>query len=236
MPFLQEIEPVLLLQKLDQQLTRATQRKLVIPNDIQVCLTRITNLQKSIETAKQLLREQEVARKQMDTSIAQMEEKVIKLKTQQLAVKKNEEYQALTREIEQAQGKIHQLEEEGIELLDQLDRQQKEASLLQERVAVEVKEQEDGIAQFKEKEKQLAAEIASLESQLQEQSGVVSEKLLANWQRLRKSSVKPPLVVPAKGKVCDGCHMTISNDLESRLLAGELLVFCDHCGRLLYRE
>jgi predicted nucleic acid-binding Zn-ribbon protein len=236
MPFLQEIEPLLSLQKLDQQLTRASQRKQSIPNDIQVCLTQIANHQKRIEAAKQLLREREVARKQLDTSIAQMEEKVIKLKTQQLTVKKNEEYQALTREIELAQEKIHQLEEEGIALLDQLDLQQKEVAQLQEQVAEEVKAQEGIIGQLKEQERQLVAEIHSLESQLKEQSGVVSEKLLANWQRLRKSSTKPPLVVPVKGKACDGCHMTISNDLESRLLASELLVFCDHCGRLLYRE
>ncbi len=236
MPFLQEIEPLLSLQDLDQQLTRTLLRKQAIPNDIQVCLTRITQLHKALDNGKQQLREQEVARKQVDTSIAQMEEKIVKLKTQQLTVKKNEEYQALTREIELAQSQVHQLEESGIDILDMLDRQQQEVTVLQGQVTREVKEQEEAIALLKEKEKSLATEIGVLESRLQEQSGLVSEKLLANWQRLRKSSVKSPLVVSSKGKTCDGCHMKISNELESRLLSSELLVFCDHCGRLLYRD
>lgn len=231
-----EILPLLQLQSIDQELTKALTRKKSIPADIQTCLTRIAKLQEKLENQKSALKQCEVSRKETDSSIEQVEEKILKLKTQQLSVKKNEEYQALEREIGQAKEKVSELEENGLEILESLDRLQAEVEALQMSVNQEVEEVKTEIRALEEKEKELNKEIVALEEQLKEQSEQVEEKLLGNWKRLRKSSIRLPLVVSAKEKKCGGCYMRISNELESRLLTGELQVFCDHCGRLLYAE
>jgi predicted nucleic acid-binding Zn-ribbon protein len=231
-----EIKPLLDLQEIDQELSRGVARKKSIPADIQTCLTRIAKHQEKLENGKQQLKQQEVIRKEIDTSIEQAEDKIVKLKTQQLSVKKNEEYQALDREIALVKEKIGELEVNGLEVLDSLERLQGEVAQLQDSVAAEVAQVKDEIKALEEKGRELDAQINRLEESLKKQHGLVAEPLITHWQRLRKSAIKLPIVVSAKGKKCGGCNMRISNELESRLLMGELLVFCDHCGRMLYSD
>lgn len=236
MPKHSEITPLLELQSIDQELTKAITRKKSIPADIQACLTRIAKLQDKLENGKTDLRQCEVARKQNQTDIEQAEEKILKLKTQQLSVKKNEEYQALNREMEMIREKIGALEESGLETLEKLDQLQAEVEVLQGNVGKEVEEVKGEIKALEGKEKELNTEITTLEARLKEQGTQVDETLLTHWKRLRKGTTRLPLVVSAKDKKCGGCYMRISNELESRLLTGDLQVFCDHCGRLLYTE
>lgn len=70
-----QILPLLQLQDIDQELSKALIRKQSIPADIQTCLTRIAKLQEKLENQKTELKQCEVARKETDTSIEQMEEK-----------------------------------------------------------------------------------------------------------------------------------------------------------------
>ena len=82
---------------------------------------KVEDLETQIEAGKQRVREIEVHGKSLETEMAEVEEQVLKYRSQQLLGKKIEEYKALTHEIETAQGKVSDLEEKEIELLYELD-------------------------------------------------------------------------------------------------------------------
>lgn len=236
MPFHSDIEPLLELQETDIAIQKMEVRLKALPQEVQGALTKISRLQEELEAARQKVKDLEITRRQLDTELEQTEEKVIKLKNQQISVKKNEEYEALNREIEMAREKVGELEERGLEILEELDRE-KEVLAGREnetRDAIGVVEQE--IAQHKEQEKKLRKEKEELEKAREEQRGRVGEEFLARWDKLTHGKIKYPLIVPAAEKKCGGCFMRISNEVESRLLAGKREVFCDHCGRWLYRD
>ena len=81
----------------------------------------ITAEEANIEAASYALKEKEVERSELDTEIKTKEEAIARFRTQQLEVKKNDEYRALTHQIEQTEQDISDLEERGIELLIEID-------------------------------------------------------------------------------------------------------------------
>lgn len=231
-----EIQPLLELQEIDKELSRAESSKKGIPSEIDILQERIFERKKKLESTREALRKSEVARKQIDLTIQQIEEKVIKLKTQQLTVKKNEEYEALNRELVLSGEAIDAEEEKGLEILEEMDRLEMELQRLTKEVEEEVQEIEAAISALKKRGEALAVQIESVKEKLNQQSKRVTPSLLEVWNRLHQKKIRLPLVVSGKGKKCGGCHMRISNDLESRLLMGEVEVHCDQCGRLLYAE
>ena len=101
------------LQKIEQELARIPRRSALEGH--------ITAEEANIEAASHALKEKEVERSELDTEIKTKEEAIARFRTQQLEVKKNDEYRALTHQIEQTEQEISDLEERGIELLIEID-------------------------------------------------------------------------------------------------------------------
>ena len=87
------------LQKIEQELTR-------IPLERAKIEALIKTEKDNIESASQSLKEKEVQRNELDHEVKGKEADVARFKNQQLEVKKNEEYRALTHQIEQAEADI----------------------------------------------------------------------------------------------------------------------------------
>ena len=84
------------LQKIEQELTR-------IPKERSALEEHITAEKANIQAASYALKEKEVERNELDTEIKVKEEAIVRFRTQQLEVKKNDEYRALTHQIEQTE-------------------------------------------------------------------------------------------------------------------------------------
>jgi len=59
----------------------------------------------------------------------------------------------------------------------------------------------------------------------------ISRYLLAKYHLL-KQRYSAGALVEAEDDICSGCHITLSKNTVDRLKRG--LVFCDHCGRILF--
>ena len=86
------------LQKIEQELTRIPQERTALEG-------LITAEEANIEAAGHALKEKEVERNELDTEVKAKEEAIARFKNQQLEVKKNDEYRALTHQIEQSEKK-----------------------------------------------------------------------------------------------------------------------------------
>src|SRR3954463_2595139 len=104
------IEPLLILQDRDtKRLNLETQLK-AVPGDIARVEQKIAAEKSAIETAKTELRELEVKKKGLENDIGAAEAKVGQYRTQQLSIKKNDEYQAMGHQIETMVAQIADLE------------------------------------------------------------------------------------------------------------------------------
>jgi predicted nucleic acid-binding Zn-ribbon protein len=208
---LEIIEKLLILQDRDKQLFRGDAELESIEPEKQRALTKCNATQAALEAARQRTREIESRRKDLELQIQSINERIDKYSNQQLQTKKNEEYQALTNEINGCKAKISDLETELLELMDEAE----EAT-----EAVKTAEAEAG-------------DVKELEEERDRLAGEIDDRILASYERvqgLRGENV----VVGISHSACGGCHMKLTAQVVVTAKSGKELATCPHCSRILY--
>jgi predicted nucleic acid-binding Zn-ribbon protein len=227
------IENLLILQERDQEVRRLKDLLTSIPLGIQANEAEFQAEKDALESSKSKLQGLEVQRNDLDTQVGSAEEQINKYKNQQLQVKKNEEFQALTHEIELSQKKVLVWEEEEIGLLLDIDA---EAEVFKKRESVF----DETVAKIREKITSLESRNVEVDKQLidakanyEASKGGVEVSLFKRYDRLTEAT-KMPVVVPIEHQTCKGCHLRVSTDTSVQTRRGEELTTCDNCGRIIY--
>ena len=120
------IEKLLVLQDRDRKLLRVTQELAHIGPERESLKAKAASTQTALEAAKLRVKQIESERKQRDLEIEGKKAQIEKYLNQQLLTRKNEEYKALTHEIEMAKEVIFKIEDAEIVLMEQAEAAQKE--------------------------------------------------------------------------------------------------------------
>ncbi len=168
-----------------------------------------------------------------ETQIKETQEKIVKLESQQAAVKKMDEFNALTQEMTAAGRERNTLEQRLSDLMD--------------RLAVE----EDLLVSLRENLRSTEENSATLEKEIHESITHINEEgrtllkereeliphtasdMFKIYERLLKNK-KDRVVVPIENRTCSGCHIVLTAQHENMVRKGDRLVFCEHCSRILF--
>lgn len=229
------LEKLLIFQDRDQKRVALETQLKHAPDEVAAVRRKIDEEKVAVETAKAGWRDVETRRKSLETEVGLIEQKIVRFKSQQLEVKKNDAYQALGHEIEQAEASIRALEETEIQVLYDLDTAKDRVKAAEAEAAKSVAVHEGRIKALQEKETNLRAELAALQAELETARAAVPEPTLAVYVRLAKK-VALPLCVPLRDHKCHGCHLKVSSGVESDARGGQKLTACDNCGRIVFVE
>src|SRR3954470_19412414 len=116
---------LLTLQERDSKRLAIEQQLATMPREVAAVEARIAAEKTAIETAKAEWHGLESKKKLLEVEIKSAEEKVAKYRTQQVQVRKNDEYQALTHEIDTTTAGIATLEEQEIGVMLTIDEAKK---------------------------------------------------------------------------------------------------------------
>jgi len=231
----EEMSRLLALQERDRELIRAEERLAAFPKDEARIREAAAAAESRLDEAKARVREAELGAKEMDRLAGEAREKINRLRNQQLEVKKNEEYQALEREIAELGHLIDGYETKELEIFEQIDAKAKECTAVEEEVAAEKKLLEGELAELEKARAEAEAAIDGLREGVRRAEAGVSASLMTTYSNLKKRFKRLPVVVALEGQQCQGCHLRVSNEVASQ--AEELVTqACDQCGRLLYVE
>ncbi len=187
----------------------------------------------SLETAKAKAKHLESERKRLELEVESTKEQIERYSLQQFQTRKNEEYKALTHEIDLCKQKISGLEDQELELMEQADTTQKEVAQFN-KVATETKRDIDSLlAGLAEREQSLNKELSELQTNRDELAGAVEDSLRHRYERLLKHKGQN-VVVGIEHGVCGGCHMQLSRQIVVSCQAEQEILFCPNCGRILY--
>ena len=229
-----QIEKLIVVQHRDIERLKIEHALASAPEQQKAAKAAIESEKASIETARQGLLAKELARKEMDAEVKAKEAALLRFRTQQSEVKKNDEYKALSHEIEQTEAAISALEEQEIELMLEIDKVREafeaEKAQIQQQIAAHVKE----IAELTEREKNLTASLANAEAKCAESREGVDLLYLEHYDRVRKTVKRAPYVVKIEAHKCSGCHLKVSNEVARTVLNSGEPHFCDQCGRMVY--
>ena len=175
----------------------------------------------------------EVRRKDLENEVESKKEQIRKYSQQQLETKKNEEYQALTREIEHVRQSISELEDQELELMEEQD--DFKAKLAEaSQVAEEAKVNEAQLlSELDEREKNLGSQLDQLDEEREALADAIDPKALAHYERLLDTKGGRVIVGIDHGS-CGGCHMKLQAQEIVNAKSERERITCTNCGRLLY--
>ncbi len=227
------IKQLLILQDRDQAVRRLNSLLEAIPVEITKLEGGIADEEKSLADSKSTLQELEVKKNELDMQTGTAEEKIAKYLNQQLQVKKNDEYKALTHEIEGLKKQIGDWEEEEIGLMLEID---DEAAVYKKRQGVfdGVIDGINGKIKFQEDKKtELGEQLVEAKIVYNKASEGIERTYKNAYIRMAKQ-MRLPVVADVSNQTCDGCHLRISNEVFSEAKKGDSLTTCDSCGRIVY--
>jgi predicted nucleic acid-binding Zn-ribbon protein len=189
----------------------------------------------AIETTRDELKELEVKRKAIENEVGATEDRLAKYKSQQLQVRKNDEYQALGHEIDVTQAQISAQEEEELKVMYAVDEAKRKFTAAGEELKRNIAGHEARIHTLRERETNLQSELQAAQEAVAGARSLLDEPALRLYDRL---AAQPglPVVVPIHEGKCGGCHLKISFNIDSETRKPDKLVTCDQCTRIVYWE
>jgi len=229
------IQDLLVLQDRNATVYQLTTEINRLPAEIEKLELKIKEEQKTVEVAQQGVRDLELARKNVELEVETAEEQINKYKNQQLQVKKNDEYRALTHEIELFETKISDLETAELEIMEAIDAARSKLEEVKAEVAKRTAYQQNLIEECREKLENLKSRLGDAETAYGNQCEKMDPAQVSLFEKLTDQIKRAPYVAGVTGQNCGGCHMRVSNDVYKQAKMGEL-ARCDQCGRVLFFE
>lgn len=229
------IQKLLVLQECDVNCDLFEQQLKKIPLEILNFENKIKDENVKIEQLKQELVNLEIKRNDLDTRLGAVEEQLGKYKTQQLEVKKNEEYKALEHEISTLNVSKSELEDEEITVLIEIDDQKEKAITEELEYNNNIKELEGHIATLLDKEQVVETDLVKARQASENATEKLDSKTLGIFEILKASINRSPYIVPLEGSKCTGCYIRVSKDVENAAHKAGELVRCSNCNRIVYQ-
>ena len=231
-----DITGLLSLQERDLRLQELRKELDRIPLEQNLARKRLAAHDKAVAEAKATLQENEVAIKAVELDVGTRKESISRLKTQQFETKKNEEYQALGIKVVHYSDEIDGLETRELELMergDLLKNSLKEAETAYARTKGGVDEE---VATLQTRADHFSREAESLEGERKQLLVGMEEDTISIYERLLAKLGAPVVVQITRERQCMGCHVKSTPATMVRVRAGNELVNCENCGRILYPQ
>lgn len=202
------------------------------------------NLEEKISEIKDLNSQ----KKLLENEILEAEEKIKKHQIELNQVKKNEEFRALLKEIDDIKKHKDEFETKAIEIMELIDIKNKElSSMKQELIEIE-KDKNKNIEILKNDREKLLKKIDVLKNKQDEIKKTISDATLLNRvenllkNKNRMAIVKAKINIVKKGKAeveeyfCSGCNMKLTFNDVSSIKKHNTFALCTGCSRLIYNE
>jgi hypothetical protein len=223
------------LQQIDNELFQIRELKGDLPDIVENLSEQISATKSNIKELNDLMKQLRKDRDAADVEIISLNEKIEKYKSQQLQVKSNKQYDALSREIDMATEKISRLEKEmesseGKMQVTKTDLEKLTTSL--EELTAEYDERQK---ELKEVNKEHEKEESKFVQQREKILTKIEKSDIERYERIRKAK-GGKAIVPVKRGSCGGCFNRIPPQKILELRQNAKLFMCEHCGRILVSD
>lgn len=227
----QQIVALIRLQHIDSRIHQIDKLRGDLPNDIADLEDERQGLETRIDRYKQELGEHEERRLDSERQIAESEGAIERYEKQQLQVRNNREYDALTKEIESHRNRITEAQT-SLETFEEF----KQESV--DNIAEAQKRLDELTALIGEKKKELDVVIGDTENEMKKLNELreatvesIDDRYLSAYQRLRDRLRDGRAVVPLICGAAAGFAVPPQRQVEIR--QGNRIVVCEHTGRII---
>ncbi len=228
----QKLEALLNLQKIDSKLDSIFKVRGALPEEVQDLEDEIAGYETRLEKFNNDLVALEDDIKRYKDNIKESEKLIKKYQEQQMNVRNNREYDAITKELElqdleiqvskkkigEAQARIESKNLEVTELKDILKERQKDLSTKKDELKTIVSESE--------------SDEGKLRSDREKAVKKIEDRLYKSYVKIRENAKNGLAVVTVKRGACGGCFNIVPPQRQADIREKKKLIVCEHCGRV----
>lgn len=228
----QKLEALLKLQTIDSALDNIKKVRGDLPEEVRDLEdeiigmeTRLSKFQQEIATLDEQISSYKNAKKES-------EKLIIKYKEQQMNVRNNREFEAISKEIE-LQGIEMEIADKRIKEIDfkVLNKNDEvagvESALFERKKDLEIKQKELELI-IAESEEDEQKSLKDREKALK----IVDARLLKSYEKLRGNARNGLAVVMVKRGACGGCFSSVPPQRQTDIKDKKKIIVCEHCGRV----
>src|SRR3954471_2122048 len=233
-PMNADLERLIALAKADEAMARLNDEIAELPKRVTAIEQKLARTKAQVEAAKQAIAADQAEKRKQESAIVDLQGKISKYRDQQLAVKTNEQYRALTGEIQFADEAIRKSEDRILELMVDSEEREKALTAAEAELKAETAEVEREKTQARERTAIDQAELADWKTKRDELRAGVDNSFLAHYDRVVKG--RRTALAGVRDQICQACNVMMRPQTYNELRSGEKLITCDSCGRILYYD
>ena len=230
-----QLQPLVQLQSLDLRGAAIREQRRKIPERLRTAEQPLHQARQLLEKASSSSEAAMKARRERERELEAQESQIEKMKARSSEIKKNVEYQAHLFEIQMADKKKGEIEEQILLLMDEVEQQQKAVQEARNLVAQAEAAFGKEKAELEALDARLAAELGELDQQRNTIEASADRSLLDRYNKL-KNTRKDLALAAIRGGICSGCRLQIEPQLVAEVKRSEKLLSCSYCQRILYWE
>ncbi len=227
-----QLEILIQMQKLDKIIGEKNILTKKLPQQLNSLKQSLKDADETVAATKNELDENLKDQKLKELDIADNNTKVAKYKNQLLTIETNKEYKALNSEINHLEKNNSKVDDDLIGLMEA-------ESELRERLDEENKAQKKASDELKANEEKLEKEIQEVQKDIEElkrKRNIMAKDLPRDIIRRYAALIKNKnrkAVVFNDNNACSGCGYTIRPQAAIDIKAGNSVIYCESCGRIL---
>ena len=229
----EHVQKLLDLQKVDHEVTSLTKDIDQLPAEQEKRKRRLDQLERSSKDAAALLHKAEVESRSCDSASRAADEQIKKLNERLNVVRNNAEYQATLFEIESVRKDRDQVQDDGLQLLEQMDVLKETAAAAHKAFEEEREVYEGFLVEADKLRAERADEIAAARAKRAAAADGIPPDLLREYEGLYKTR-DLTAVSPVEAEYCQGCYNKITMNDVARLMGASAVVRCGSCQRILF--
>lgn len=229
----QKLEALQKLQSVDSQIDELKKVRGALPEEVMDLEDELVGYDTRLEKQNAELAEIEDGIASNKVAIKDAEKLIAKYGEQQMNVRNNREYDAITKEVELQQLEIQILEKRIKESYEKIEVKK-----------AEIKETDD---KRKERKKDLKEKKSELETITQESEDdeakliksrnkaakQIEDRLINSYDKVRGNMRNGLAVVPVNRGACGGCFNIVPPQMQAEIREQKKIIVCEHCGRIL---
>jgi len=230
---LKALKTILKIQELDMQMIQLMRLKTERSKDLANINSVKTDLREKAASKEHEILELKKNSRLMEGEVSEVGAKLKKLESQQNAIKKVEEFNALSQEMSQADRERAAKEQKLSDILDKLAVEEDALKHIRESLDSTTESSKVLEQEIQESIYRINEEGRVLKGERDELVKLADPEVFRIYERLLRNK-KDRVVVPIENRCCSGCHITLTAQDENMVRKGERLVFCEHCSRIHY--
>lgn len=225
------VEKLLRLQEHDVRVRDLEQLKKDIPARKEAEQSRLNKHREALAAAEEALKKEQARIKELDVESESRQEKIKKLRTQQLEIKTNKEFRALESEITGLEDQITDIEDSELTMMEGVEAAKADVAAKKTSLAEEEGSVRRDVQAWDSRLTEIQSELDSLSAVRSAAAAEVDQSWLPVYEAIFER--KDRALVRVEDGVCGGCHMNLPRYLIHDAKKQTKLLKCGFCGRML---